>query len=144
MTVIAALRLLAAILALLSAAAAAEAGMTTRSLIATARHAKGTVAALHDGLADITVPSPSGQVSEITQPYSRQIAPGQTVDLLVQPSSNGQTDIRLDDAHTLWHPMWTWIEIAFAALLAAIYGKQLLTDPLSVIGFKSWRLGKHR
>ncbi len=144
MTFINAARILAAAIFLLSASAAAYTGITTQHFVDTARHTKGIVVAVHDGTADIAVQSTNGPAIQITQPTPPHATQGDAVDLLTKSFPEGQTDARLDNAHTLWSPMWTWIETAFAALLAAIYGQQLLTDPLSVIGFKSWRLGKTR
>ncbi len=142
MTFITAARILAAAIFLLSASAAAYTGLITQSFVNTARHTKGTIVAIHDTTADIAVPSTNGPFIQITQPTPPHAVQGDAVDLLTKTFPDGQIDTRLNNEHTLWSTMWTWIETAFAALLAAIYGQQLLTDPLSVIGFKSWRLGK--
>ncbi len=142
MTFITAARIFAAAIFILGASAAAYTGLTTQNFVNTARHTKGTIVAIHDGTADIAVQSTNGPSIQITQPTPPHAMQGDAVDLLTKSSSDGQIDTRLNSDHILWSPMWTWIETAFAALLAAIYGQQLLTDPLSVIGFKSWRLGK--
>ena len=142
MTFINAARSLAATIFLLSASAAAYTGTTTQNFVNTARHTKGIVVAVHHGTADIAVQSPNGSAIQITQPTPPNAVRGAAVDLLTKSFPDGHADTRLNNDHILWSPMWTWIETAFAALLAAIYGQQLLTDPLSVIGFKSWRLGK--
>ena len=55
-----------------------------------------------------------------------------------------KVDARLNDDRVLWSPMWTWISTSLAGFLLAVYGRALIVDPLSVIGFKSWRLTRDR
>lgn len=129
--------------------AAASAGMATHAAHDTQRFIRaaqpGTgrilVAADQDGPATI------GVRTRPDRPETRSRAdgmsdqpPGATVPVLYVARFDGTLDIRIGPERLLWRRVWTWVEVAFAALLAAIYGQALIQDPLSVIGFKRWRI----
>ena len=136
-------RALAATLGLLCAANAAYRAHTTQNFIATATPIQALITRI-DPDAAVSVKLPSGKPALFTATNATDLSPGKTIPLLIHTDTNGAIDLRSPKPHDLWSPTWTWIEAAVAAFLAAIYGRQLITDPLSVIGFKSATIARAR
>lgn len=135
-----AVRLLAALLAVAALGMEALRWQQTSRFLDPAQRATGTVVSSNAaGSAVIAFPllgrehrftafDIGPQPTDTSIPVAFITAPGQPV------------QARIDVSKALWSPTWTWVEIAFAALLAAGYGRALIEDPASVIGFRSARL----
>ena len=137
-------RLCALAAALVAVAMATYRGWDTNRFVAVARPATGYLRPLNSNpdLAVVQFSADDGSTHTIPLRVP-QTTGSATIPVLHLRTQTG-IDARLATNRTLYAPMWTWIEVALAAALLAIYGRALVQDPLSVIGFKSWRLTRSR
>ena len=139
MAVVRLIRLFALGVSLSAAAMALYRGLETGRFVSAAHHAIGHVSGTAtDGKAEIEFRAENGNTETLAADLTPVEAALSSIDILYVRSATS-LDARVADDRTLWAPMWTWIETALAAMLLAIYGRALIEDPLSVIGFKSWR-----
>ena len=137
------IRLAALIAALAFASAATYTGIRTQNFMEQAQHASGQVVSNADSPeTTVRFPTRDGIVVQ-HRIKSANASPGDMLPLLYVPHPT-DIDVRLDRPNVLWAPMWHWIEFSVGALLIAIYGRALVEDPLSVIGFKGARLRSRR
>lgn len=138
------IRLFALVLAVLAGGAAVMRGLQVRHFLRVAQHVQGHVVGHStNGQAEIGFPVAGRQQQQTTLDWVGS-SMGSAVALVYTKQADGGLDVRLDAPAALWKPMWTWIEVAFALFLLAVYGRALVEDPASVIGFKSWRLTQRK
>lgn len=136
-----ALRLGAALLAVIALGMAALRWHQTTQFLESAHRTTGTVvSSTEGGIVVIAFSLAPNQEHRFTARDAGVQNPGTAVPVAFLVSPGQPVEARIAVPQALWSPSWTWAEIALAALLAAVYGRALVEDPASVIGFKSWRL----
>ena len=136
------IRLTAFVSAVAFACLAAYTGVSEQHFIDQAERTVGVVSEVSDGF--ITVSFPIRNAGTVLKRFDvKDVVLGSMVQLLYVLRGS-DTIVQLDRPSELWAPMWGWIEWCVVALLVAVYGRALVEDPLSVIGFRGARLWRRR
>lgn len=139
-----AIRVVALVAGLCGAVMAGWTGFDTDRFLAIARQTDGRVTAVagRDGLVTVTFQPRAGQDATVTAEGRGRWMTGAAVPVAYVVLPGGDVDARLAVDRDLWAGMWTWIEVSLGSFLLAVFGRALIEDPLSVIGFKG--AGGHR